>query len=85
MRRRKITQTSGVFNISSPGLTARVSASAPGLGAAISKAQNLATGLQRELRATEDEDDVTLTIRRLGSEELLARVIVRRDVIETWA
>lgn len=83
MRRRRRTQSTGAFSITSPGISERISTSAPGLGAAISKAQNLAFGLQRELKSTE-EDDVVIRITPLGG-EMAARVVVRRDVIETYA
>lgn len=73
----------GVFSITSPGITERVSASAPSLGAAFSKAQNIAYGLQCELKKNPDEADVTISIRRLGSETLLGRVIVQRELIAT--
>lgn len=84
MRRRRRTQSTGAFSITSPGISERISTSAPGLGAAISKAQNLAFGLQRELKSTEGEDDVVIRITPLGG-EMAARVVVRRDVIETYA
>ena len=83
MRRRRRIETVGKFEIRSPGISERVDASAPSLGAALSKAQTIGSRLQRELMATEDED-VTISIAPIGGERL-ARVVVRRDVIETFA
>jgi len=77
-------ESSGTYGITSPGISERVDTSAPGLGAALSKAQTIGVWLQRELRAKPDEADVTITITPLGG-DALARVVVRRDVIETYA
>lgn len=76
--------SSGSYGITSPGISERISTSAPGLGMALSKALTLATRLQRELKASEGEEDVTISITPLGG-ELAARVVVRRDIIETFA
>ena len=73
----------GTFGITSPGLSERISTSAPSLGAALCAAQTIAVRIQRELRASDDED-VTISIRPLGG-ETAAEVVVRRDVIETFA
>jgi hypothetical protein len=83
MSRRRPSESSGTFGITSPGVSERVDTSAPGLGAALSKAQTIAVRLQRELRDG-DDDAVTITIRPLGG-EIVGRVIVRRDVVETYA
>lgn len=82
--RRKAVGSSGTYGITSPGVSERVNTSAPGLGVALSKAQTIGVALQRELRANPDEDDVTITITPLGGNPS-ARVVVRRDVIETYA
>lgn len=84
MRRRRPSDSSGTFGITSPGISERVNTSAPGLGVALSKAQTIGVRLQRELRDAPDEDDVTITITPLGGSPS-ARVVVRRDVIETYA
>lgn len=76
--------STGRYGITSPGISERIDTSAPGLGIALSKAQTLAVVLQRELKALPEEEDVTITITPLGG-DVAARVIVRRDVIETWA
>lgn len=83
MSRRRRVENLGAFGIVSPGISERINTSASGLGAAISKAQTLATRVQRELRANPDEDDVTIRITPLGG-DTAARVVVRRDVIETY-
>lgn len=77
-------RVTGRYGITSPGITERIDTSAPGLGVALSKAQTLAVRVQRELKASPDEDDVTITIQPLGG-EVAAHVVVRRDVIETRA
>lgn len=76
----------GAYSITSPGITERVNTSAISLGAALSKAQTIGVRLQRELRASsgEEGDDVTISIRPLGRDQV-ARVVVRRDVILTFA
>jgi hypothetical protein len=83
VRRRRPTESVGTYGITSPGISGRIDTSAPGLGAALSKAQTIAVRLQRELRDGED-DAVTISIRPLGG-EVVGRVIVRRDVVETYA
>ena len=84
VRRRRGSSSEGHYGITSPGITERVNTSAPGLGVALSKAQTLAVALQRELRAMPEEPDITIRITPLGK-DTVARVIVRRDVIETYA
>lgn len=84
MSRRRPSESSGTFGITSPGVSERVDTSAPGLGVAFSKAQTIAVRLQRELRASADDDPVTISVRPLGG-EIVGRVVVRRDVIETYA
>lgn len=76
-------ETTGTFSITSPGIAERVSASAPSLGAALSKAQTIGIRLQRELRSDDAEEDVSISIRQLGDEKLVGRVDVHRDVIAT--
>ena len=79
MRRRRRTEDVGTFTITSRGIEA--SASTP--GAAISKAQTLATRVQ--LTGELEEGDVqSLYVRRLGGDPI-ARVDVKQDVIETYA
>lgn len=76
MRRRN--DTVGQFSISAKD----VEASAPSLGAAISKAQTIASRIQRD-GLDEGEDVRSIYVRLLGN-EAVARVDVRRDVIETF-
>lgn len=82
MKRRDDT---GTFSITSPGISERVEESSSSFGAAVSKAQNIATRLQRELKASDGEEDVKITVRRLDSTEVLAEVLVQRELIATWA
>jgi len=83
-RRPRRRESTGTFGITSPGISERVDTSAPGLGAALSKAQTIGVRLQREMRDNPDEGDVTIRITPLGG-DTVARVVVRRDVIETYA
>lgn len=74
---------SGAYVISSPGITERIDASAETFGAALSKANTLGVRLQRELRADKDEEDVTLTVSKIGDPKALARITVTRTLIIT--
>ncbi len=73
-------KSEGAYTITGKGFTT----SALNLGAAISKAQTIASRLQRELRK-QDEAVQSLYVRRIGEDGLLARIDVHPDVIETYA
>lgn len=71
-------KAAGAYTISGKGVnTASIT-----LGAALSKALTIASRLQRQ-GLEPGEDLRSITIRRIGSNELLARVDVRADLIQT--
>ena len=73
----------GAYAITSPGISERIDTSAETFGAALSKANTLGVRVQRELRADKDEDDVVLTVSKIGDPKPLARITVTRTVITT--
>ena len=58
-----------------------INTSAPSLGAALSKAQTIASRIQREIKR--QDEFLVLSIRRIGDDALLGRVEVQPDVILT--
>jgi hypothetical protein len=61
-----------------------INTSALNFGAALSKAQTIATRVQREIRK-QDKAVQSIYIRRLGEDRLLARIDVHPDVISTYS
>lgn len=66
----------GAYTITGKG----IESSALNLGAAILKAQSIASRLQRELK---DEEVLSIYIRKLG-QETVVRVDIRRDSVMTF-
>ena len=79
MKRRR-TDSVGKFSISSKGIE---TSGGPTVGAAISKAQTIASRIQ--LDGLEEGEDVRSIYVRLLGNEAVARIDVRRDCIETFA